>query len=60
MSVIVKNGSQYRMITKGALEEIIKSCTKVKRNGQLEKITQEKQQNWLNFTKNLHNNSYIK
>lgn len=41
MSVIVKNGSQYRMITKGALEEIIKSCTKVKRNGQLEKITQE-------------------
>ena len=41
MSVIVKNGSQYRMITKGALEEIIKSCTKVKKNGQLEEITQE-------------------
>ena len=31
MSVIVKKGSQYRMITKGALEEVIKSCTKVKR-----------------------------
>ena len=41
MSVIVKKGSQYRMITKGALEEVIKSCTKVKRNGQLEEITQE-------------------
>ena len=41
MSVIVKKGSQYRMITKGALEEVIKSCTKVKRNGKLEEITQE-------------------
>ena len=41
MSVIVKKGTQYRMIAKGALEEVIKSCTKVKRNGQLEEITQE-------------------
>ncbi len=30
MSVVVKNGTNYRMITKGALEEVIKVCTTVK------------------------------
>ena len=30
MSVVVKSDNDYRMITKGALEEILKVCTKVK------------------------------
>ena len=42
MSVVVeqKNGS-HRMITKGALEEIIKICTKVKVDNKIQEITEE-------------------
>ena len=42
MSVVVeqKNGS-HRMITKGALEEIIKICTKVKVDSKIQEITEE-------------------
>ena len=41
VSVVVKHDNQYRIITKGALEEVLKSCNKVKINGEHKKITQE-------------------
>lgn len=42
MSVVVdkKNGA-HRMITKGALEEILKICTKVKLDDKVQEITEE-------------------
>ena len=40
-SVVVKNKSAYRMITKGALEEIINDCDNVVINGEIKKITKE-------------------
>ena len=40
-SVVVKNKSAYRMITKGALEEIINDCDSVVINGEIKKITKE-------------------
>ena len=40
-SVVVKSKSEYKMLTKGALEAIIPCCTKVKNNGKEEKITKE-------------------
>lgn len=43
MSVVVKSNKNngYRMFTKGALEEILKVCTKVKYNGQVNELTPE-------------------
>ena len=40
-SVVVKNKSVYRMITKGALEEIINDCDSAVINGEIKKITNE-------------------
>lgn len=40
-SVVVKNKSAYRMITKGALEEIINDCDNVVINGEINEITKE-------------------
>ena len=43
MSVVVCSNKDngYRMLTKGALEEILKVCTKVKYNGQIKPLTPE-------------------
>ena len=41
MSVVVEHDGHYRIITKGALEEVLKSCTTVKINNQHEPLTQE-------------------
>lgn len=41
MSVVVEHEGHYRIITKGALEEVLKSCTTVKINNQHESLTQE-------------------
>ena len=41
MSVVVEHEGHYRIITKGALEEVLKSCTTVKINNQHEPLTQE-------------------
>ncbi len=38
VSVIVQNDDHYRMITKGALEEIINICDRVQINGKISKI----------------------
>ena len=37
-SVVVKKGSLYRIITKGALEEILKNCSKIRINGKVSEI----------------------
>ena len=37
-SVVVKKGSLYRIITKGALEEILKNCNKIRINGKFSEI----------------------
>ena len=41
MSIVVKK-EDYTLITKGALEEILKICTKVNNKGKVENITKEK------------------
>ncbi len=41
MSIVVKK-EDYTLITKGALEEILKVCTKVNNKGNVENITKEK------------------
>lgn len=41
MSIIVRNKNTYRMITKGAMEEVLKRCTKVKAKGKEEDLTKE-------------------
>lgn len=41
MSIIVRNKNTYRMITKGAMEEVLKRCTKVKVKGKEEDLTKE-------------------
>lgn len=41
MSIIVRNKNTYRMITKGAMEEVLKRCTKVKIKGKEEGLTKE-------------------
>ena len=41
MSVVVKHDDHYRIITKGALEEILKSCTNVKIDSENKPLTQE-------------------
>ena len=41
VSVVVKHDNHYRIITKGALEEVLKSCTKVKINGDHKSLTKE-------------------
>ncbi len=45
MSVVVKHENHFRIITKGALEEVIKSCNQVKINGEHKELTQEMIQN---------------
>lgn len=41
MSIIVRNKNTYRMITKGAMEEVLKRCTKVNVKGKEEDLTKE-------------------
>lgn len=43
MSVVVENqeNNEHKMITKGALEEILKVCKNVSFNGQIQELTQE-------------------
>ena len=44
MSIVVEDKNQnYRMFTKGALEEVLKSCTKVKLGNRIEKMTKDDQ-----------------
>lgn len=50
VSVVVKHDDHYRIITKGALEEVLKGCTQVKINGEHKEITDE-------YIKNINENA---
>ena len=53
VSVVVKHDDHFRIITKGALEKVLKSCDKVKINGEHKKLTKEMIQNINNNADNL-------
>ena len=53
MSVVVKHDEHYRIITKGALEEVLKSCTTAKINGEHLPLTDEMIENIENNAKKL-------
>ncbi len=53
MSVVVKHDEHYRIITKGALEEVLKSCTTAKINGEHLPLTDEMITNIENNAKKL-------
>ena len=54
LSVIVSNGKEKQLITKGAVEEILSICTKVDYKGEVSEITREIKQNILSITKELN------
>ena len=45
VSIVVKHDDHYRIITKGALEEVLKCCNQVKIDGEHKELTQEMIQN---------------
>lgn len=53
MSIVVKHQNHYKMITKGALEEILKCCTTVKLNDEIQPITEEMKETINNNSKEL-------
>lgn len=53
VSVVVKHNDHFRIITKGALEEVLKCCTEVKINGEHKPITDEMIENINNNAKDL-------
>ena len=53
MSVVVKHDEHYRIITKGALEEVLKSCITAKINGKHLPLTDEMIENINNNAKEL-------
>ena len=54
LSVIVSDGKEKQLITKGAVEEILSICTKVDYKGEISEITRDIKQNILNITKELN------
>ena len=54
LSVIVSDGKERQLITKGAVEEILSICTKVDYKGEVSEITREIKQNILSITKELN------
>ncbi len=54
LSVIVSDGKEKQLITKGAVEEILSICTKVDYKGEVSEITREIKQNILSITKELN------
>ena len=54
LSVILDDGTEKEMITKGAVEEILSICTSVDYNGEINPITKEIKTNILNISKKLN------
>ncbi len=54
LSVILDDGTEKEMITKGAVEEILSICTSVDYNGEISPITKEIKTNILNISKKLN------
>ena len=56
LSIAVTDGNKEQLITKGAVEEILKICTMVDYKGELSPISDEITQNILNISKKLNEN----
>ncbi len=54
MSVVVERGGEELLISKGAIEEIIKVCTKTEDNGKVIPLTDELRKSVLKLTENLN------
>lgn len=54
LSIVVTNGEEEKLITKGAIEEILNICTKVEYKGEVTNLTEEIKTNIKNIAKNLN------
>lgn len=54
LSIVVTDGEKEKLITKGAIEEILNICTKVEYKGEVTNITEEIKTNIKNIAKNLN------
>ena len=54
LSVIVNDGKNNQIITKGAVEEILEICTQIDYKGQVSQITREIKENILKISKSLN------
>lgn len=54
LSIVVTNGEKEKLITKGAIEEILNICTKVEYKGKVENLTEEIKTNIKNIAKSLN------
>ena len=54
LSVIINDGKNNQIITKGAVEEILEICTQVDYKGQVSQITREIKENILKISKSLN------
>ncbi len=54
LSIVVTDGQKEKLITKGAIEEILNICTKVEYKGEITNLTEEIKTNIKNIAKNLN------
>ena len=54
LSIVVTDGEKEKLITKGAIEEILNICTKVEYKGEVTNLTEEIKTNIKNIAKNLN------
>ena len=54
LSIVVTDGEKEKLITKGAIEEILNICTKVEYKGEVSKLTEEIKTNIKNIAKSLN------
>ncbi len=54
LSIVVTNGEKEKLITKGAIEEILNICTKVEYKGEVTNLTEEIKTNIKNIAKSLN------
>ena len=54
LSIVVTDGRKEKLITKGAIEEILNICTKVEYKGEITNLTEEIKTNIKNIAKNLN------
>ncbi len=54
LSIVVTDGQKEKLITKGAIEEILNICTKVEYKGEVLNLTEEIKTNIKNIAKNLN------
>lgn len=58
MSVVVNENNNYTIITKGAIEEVLQSCTQINNNKKIINLDDEQKTNTLKIVNNLNANGY--